>query len=652
MSPRPHRGPTRRRWRGRAATASLLLACAATRLLAAPDPWEATLEASGRAGEVAQLSSARPRGQGRYRLPAFDPLWADWRALPGAGEAAADRVLRAEGLTALGEAGAALLTSRSQAWSRPLRPLAAPLAPLAPLDPDAGAALVAAVAALHTQTLSAVERERLVRAAEGVPAPVARATARLLRAVPAAVAARDQALRRIQTPPRDLFWPALNLALSGQRSPEADALLDRLDQGALLAGALPLAAALEAAATELAGVAALQSASFAFRWETPLGVVALAGAGAQEHPNATYLLLLDTAGDDLYRAGGGNCHGDHPVALLLDLAGNDRYQSVGSGDFGVGLLGYGLHLDLAGDDAYSGQDMSQGCGIAGVGLLLDRGGRDRYEARKQSQGSGVLGLGVLGDFAGDDLYACRDESQGFGGVRGAGVLVDRAGCDRYRADDEQITRPSPQSKEHNTSLAQGAGFGLRSHGFAGGLGLLADGAGDDSYSCGVFGQGTAYWFALGFLVDRAGDDRYRGVWYVQGSTAHYAAAALIDQAGDDRYLALMTQSQGAGHDYGLGVFLERSGDDRYEGAGYTQGTGIWNGIGAFADLSGKDTYLSRGVHLGEVGPARPDQTCFGFFFDAGGGDSYPPGSHAQPGARWARPGPGGPDHLGAGVAGP
>ena len=648
--------PSRRARRprsGRFGAAALLLALVATRLCADPDPWEAALAAGGLEASAAQLSSDRPRGPGLYRLPAFDPLWDDWRALPIAGERAAARMWAAEDLGGLSVAGAALLTSRSQAWSRELASPAPVPVVLGAEAPEASrAALVSAVAALHTESLGGANLEALRGAVEALPAPLAAGAARLLEAVPAAVAAREAALRQIATPPRDLFWPALDLALSGQRSPEADALLERFDQGALLAGAGPLAATLDAVASELAGVAELQSASFSFRWETPLGVILLSGAGDQEHPNATYLLLIDTAGDDLYRAGGGNCHGDHPVSLLLDLAGDDRYQSVGSGDFGVGLLGYGLHLDFAGDDRYFGRDLSQGCGVAGVGMLLDRAGRDRYTARKSSQGAGVLGLGILADLEGDDLYTCRDESQGYGGVRGAGVLVDWSGDDRYLADDEQITRPSPQSKEHNTSLAQGAGFGLRAHGFAGGLGLLADAAGDDRYSCGVFGQGTAYWFALGFLVDRAGDDRYRGVWYVQGSSAHYAAAALIDQAGDDRYLALMTQSQGAGHDYGLGVLLERGGDDRYQGQGYTQGTGIWNGIGAFADLSGRDTYQSGGVHLGAVGPARPEHTCYGVFWDAGGGDTFPPRSHARPGERWRRPGERGEVHLGLGAAGP
>jgi len=627
-----------------------LLACLGLASLAgaAPEqgPWREAFEAGGLRGAEVQLSADRPRKAGRYRLPAFDRLWDDWRRLPPAAERAADAVLGARSLAELARCGTAFLTTQSTGWPTPDRGLLRGPAALKGRGP---AALVSAIEALGA--LDTAEQSALRRACATVPEEVALTAAELLRAVPPAVAARERALRPVGIPPQELFWPALNLALSAKRSPGADALLAKLDQAALLRGAEPLAAALDAAGARLAGIAALRTATFAFSWETPLGWIVLSGAGSQHHSNRTHLLLLDTSGDDQYDAGGGNCHGDHPVSLLLDLAGDDRYFSVGSGDFGVGLLGYGFHLDLAGDDRYRGLNISQGCGVAGVGLLMDREGRDHYQARKHSQGAATLGLGVLADARGDDRWDARDQSQGYGGVLGVGVLADRSGDDRYVLDDEEITRPSPQTKEHNTSLGQGAGFGYRAHGFAGGLGLLADAKGDDRYSCGVFGQGTAYWYALGFLVDREGDDRYGGVWYVQGSAAHYAAAVLVDGAGNDRYRALLHQAQGTGHDYSLGVLLERSGDDDYQARGSAQGGGLWNGIGALADLSGKDVYRSGGYGLGTVGAARAEHTCFGLFNDRGGQSEFPRRGHAEPGQRWKKPGKA-KGHLGMGSTRP
>jgi hypothetical protein len=634
-----------RPWRG-AGLGILALGCvlAASQVSAAPQggPWWEAFEAGGLQGSEVQLSPQRPRDLGRYRLPAFDPLWDDWRRLAPAAERAAEGALGARTLAELARCGTAFLTTQSAGWPRAKR-RGRPPAP-ARLRGRGPAALVSAIEALGR--LDTAELSALRRSCAEVPEQVALIAAELLSAVPAAVAARERALRPVGIPPKELFWPALNLGLSGKRSPGADALLNKLDRRALLEGAEPLAAALDAAGARLQGIAELRTATFAFSWETPLGWIVLSGAGDQHHVNRTHLLLLDTSGDDQYDAGGGNCHGEHPVSLLLDLAGDDRYFSVGSGDFGVGLLGYGLHLDLAGDDRYRGEDISQGCGVAGVGLLLDRAGRDHYQARKHSQGAGTLGLGVLADFRGDDRWDARDQSQGYGGVLGAGVLADRSGDDRYVLDDEEITRPAAQTKDHNTSLGQGAGFGYRAHRFAGGLGLLADAKGDDRYSCGVFGQGTAYWYALGFLVDREGNDRYGGVWYVQGSAAHYAAAVLVDGAGDDQYRALLHQAQGTGHDYSLGVLLEKSGDDDYRARGSAQGGGLWNGIGALADLSGKDVYRSGGRGLGTVGAARPEHTCFGVFNDRGGQSEFPRG-HAKPGLRWRKPGKA-EGHLGMG----
>ncbi|MFH0963645.1 MAG: hypothetical protein V2A58_06495 [Planctomycetota bacterium] len=121
---------------------------------------------------------------------------------------------------------------------------------------------------------------------------------------------------------------------------------------------------------------------------------------------------------------------------------------------------------------------------------------------------------------------------------------------------------------------------------AGGLAFLIDGAGNDTYSAGVFGQGTAYWYAAGFLVDLAGDDSYTGVWYVQGSLAHYAVSGLLDLGGDDRYTATIAPSQAFGHDYGVGLLYDASGNDEYRITSVIGG-GHANGIGAFADMDGR-----------------------------------------------------------------
>ncbi len=236
---------------------------------------------------------------------------------------------------------------------------------------------------------------------------------------------------------------------------------------------------------------------------------------------------------------------------------------------------------------------------------------------------------TLDDLGGDDVYECLQKSQGFGETRGVGVLVDAAGNDRYVADDSQVVDPSPQTAEHNVSLAQGCGYGRRAHpgdgwSYAGGIGILVDGGGDDHYSCGVFGQGTAYWYGLGFLVDLGGNDRYDGVWYVQGSAAHFALACLVDGAGNDRYAASMHQSQGAGHDLSVGVLVDGGGDDEYRCPGTCLGGGSWNGVGAFRDDGGNDHYVTGGQAIGWASGAEEGRRCIGVFVDRAGKDRYEP----------------------------
>lgn len=622
----------------------LLLLGSCLALHAGPDPaedaWTALLAAGELTPATAQLASQRWTGGGAHRLADFERLWGDWREVTPHARA------RAAALEQSGDSLVALLA----AGATPLG-VELPSAEPAPVGTD----LVAALAALHAlrgAPLDPEQRERLRAASAAVPPSVATAAATVLIAVPAAVAARDAALSGLD--PEQAFTSALRLARSYKAEDGERALLERLDLPTLLRGARGLCAATDRALALLRAETA-PLGSFSFSWDTPLGRVTLHGEGSQSIGTEPMLLAIDSAGDDEYAAGSGPTDAAHPVSVLIDLAGDDRHQSAALGDFGAGLLGYGLHVDVAGDDRYGGLGLAQGSGAAGVGLLLDLAGDDRYQLDEHGQGAATLGVGLLADLAGDDQYLCLQQAQGYGGVRGAGTLWDAAGDDRYEADDQDIRRPSPQTQEHNTSLAQGCAFGRRAHpgdghSLAGGEGLLCDGQGDDRYRCGVFGQGVAYWYGTGLLVDLAGDDDYGGVWYVQGAAAHYAVGGLLDLAGDDRYALSHTQGQGHGHDYSIGVLCDARGDDRYQGASHTLGAALWNGIGVLEDGAGADVYRHKGASLGHAGDSRPEHRTLGLFLDRGGDARFPPGDAAPRSApTWRRPGPN-PRAIGLGAA--
>ena len=232
------------------------------------------------------------------------------------------------------------------------------------------------------------------------------------------------------------------------------------------------------------------------------------------------------------------------------------------------------------------------------------------------------------------------------GVAPDKFLVNFEGNDRYVAEDSFIFNPSPQTAEHNASLAQGVGFGKRAdyidgHSWAGGVGILCDNNGDDTYSAGLFAQGCAYWFAVGMLLDGGGNDIYNGVWYVQGAGAHFGVGYLDDFAGDDRYDAELNMAVGAGHDFTVGFFNERGGDDTYRVPNLSLGGGNANGIGIFHDHDGDDIYETKGgttlgrANASDQGPRRY-LGVFGIFVDSGGNDRYNE-DYAANNSRWVGP---------------
>jgi hypothetical protein len=481
--------------------------------------------------------------------------------------------------------------------------------------------------------LTAREAERWVRRAYTVPsgADEQRQWAQLLRKLREPVksgAEAEQEEKEHPDPDFDLWHKAL---------------VEDFRTESLMVASQDLLLALEAARKRLADDASLPAATFDVRVNTDLGWIVLADGRNNAHRyDGPVLLIIDTGGDDTYANAGANADPQHSISLALDLAGNDAYradpQTVGS--FGAGILGVGILYDLAGDDVYEGARCSQGAAQFGVGVLIDGAGDDVYKSIEGSQGSAVAGHGLLIDRAGNDRYEAYMDAQAFAGPNAAAALIDLAGNDRYIANDTDIRFPSAQNKEHNNSMCQGAGTGWRADyldgvSINGGVGILVDAAGDDEYTCGVFGQGVGYWYGTGMLIDLAGNDRYTGHWYVQGAAAHNAAGLLFDRGGNDQYTANQNMSQGAGHDLSIGVLIDDRGDDVYLGSALGLGASNAAGIGIFIDKAGDDVYRTPPHScLGWVNPTPDIRKLFpsyGLFFDLGGHDAYEPRTAGQPG---------------------
>jgi len=414
---------------------------------------------------------------------------------------------------------------------------------------------------------------------------------------------------------------------------------------------------------------------------TPAGIIAVRDASDHVYPEdgPQTLLLVDLGGADTHLDEVASNRGPaNPVSVAIDLGGADvyGYDEVPSEWDGPGLLpadgdgrqagdgfngptsrskrfrqgaarnGIAMLFDLGtDDDRYTSLRGSQGYAHLGVGVAFDAGGHDTWAAEANAQGAAQFGIGLLVDASGDDTYRAFTQAQGFGFVGAAGVLVDGGGEDAFDCD---VGDPayggvplyySPQLPDAgNTSMCQGAGYGARSDNdvsssLSGGLGVLRDVAGDDTYDASVFAQGTGYWEGVGLLADGDGVDRYDAFWYVRGGAAHYAVGVLTD-AGDgaDRYgteRANINVTLGGGHDFSLGALIDEGGADEYIVTGLSAGASNCNGIGVIVDHAGDDTYeilslLAAGVGniSAECIGARPDATSIGVMIDAGGMDTY------------------------------
>ncbi|HVP06404.1 MAG TPA: hypothetical protein VMS71_01080 [Candidatus Acidoferrum sp.] len=357
------------------------------------------------------------------------------------------------------------------------------------------------------------------------------------------------------------------------------------------------------------------------------------------------LLIIDPGGNDTYRISGYPT--DFPLTAILDVSGNDKYLSDDSTSPGIGgaIGGMAVVIDKAGDDYYESRNVAQGCGIFGVGVIMDNNGNDRYRMKQYGQGCGIFGAGILSDSVGNDSLYCWSNAQGYGYTKGCGLCINYSGDDVYIAEDSILFSPGQQTKDHNSSLAQGVGFGKRAdyidgHSWAGGVGILCDISGNDKYSAGLFAQGCGYWYAVGMLIDGSGDDYYHSVWYALGSGAHFAVGYFDDFAGNDKYDATMNMSLGSGHDFTIGYFNERGGNDTYNAPGLSLGGGNFQGIGIFHDWSGDDVYnvssnarYMLGGANGNPQGARAYLNTFGVFIDGGGNDTYNV-PFAKNGTRW------------------
>jgi len=397
-------------------------------------------------------------------------------------------------------------------------------------------------------------------------------------------------------------------------------------------------------------------------WEvsTSLGRVIVAGVADDTHRcQGDCLLLVELGGNDRFRGSvGAGRYPDQPVSLALDLGGDDIYQQTTQQPGpGSGIGGVGVVVDCAGDDRYEAAGGALGFGLLGYGVLADDAGNDTYTATSSSQGAALFGGGLLLDKGGNDRYLVHGEGQGFGGPWGCGALLDLAGNDQYTAvaDPEVAGRADYHTAGRvAANNSQGAGVGRRGdvsdgHLWAGGLGVLADVAGSDTYRAGTFSQGMGYWFGTGMLLDAAGDDSYHAVCFSQGAGVHLAAGLLLDEgSGRDAHLLSdeARASLGYGLDFAVGMLVDGGGDDQYRLRTTSLASAEQGAVALVLEMGGNDTYTTadNGSCFGVLvnpslsfpsrAPVSAAMTAAhgAVFLDVGGNDRYPEHLLARGGA--------------------
>lgn len=366
--------------------------------------------------------------------------------------------------------------------------------------------------------------------------------------------------------------------------------------------------------------------------KTPAGLLVVGGPSADKYEDSP-AILIDFGGDDTYLAP--LCAGKGCTAAI-ELAGDDRYLPPSDYALGVGIHGASVFIDCQGDDRYNTQDVSLGVGLFGVGIALDEAGRDEYNAQEVSGGVGALGIGIQIDNDGHDVYYVRRMGQAAAVTRGFGLLLDRQGNDVYFAGRRYGGWST--SRNFSVSAAQGFAGGVREY-TSGGIALLLDLAGHDTYWGEAIAQGVGYWFAAGMLLDAGGNDRYNALHYSQGSAFHFAIAGLFDNGGNDTYIGSVT-CQGSGYDYSAGVQVDYGGNDVYKSDHLSSGSGGVTGMGFLFDNGGSDHYLTGRRRSTSLGGgqfvAKRGFGCIGVFIDFAGSDQYTY-APCDNNAMWTRP---------------
>jgi hypothetical protein len=275
-------------------------------------------------------------------------------------------------------------------------------------------------------------------------------------------------------------------------------------------------------------------------------------------------LLYDRAGNDIYSSGSSFSQGSAHMgaALLIDFVGGDTYNCEDYSQGFGGTLGVGLLMDREGNDLYN-QGASEtlpsfvqgaACGRwaeatdgqslgGGYGIFLDIAGNDKYGASSFSQGASYyFGMGVFYEGSGDDKYNAISHSQGYSAHYGLASFYEMKGDDEYnkKSDKSKITQIIGGGRDNAA-------------------GLFIEMEGNDIYYVGNRSAGIGDLHGIGLLADYEGNDTY--IWYknsVNSGSSSFGKTIGISQGMDNGFKVFMHSEKP-----NTGILHDLHGDNKF-----------------------------------------------------------------------------------------
>ncbi len=267
-------------------------------------------------------------------------------------------------------------------------------------------------------------------------------------------------------------------------------------------------------------------------------------------------LLLDRAGNDHYESFGYalGFGGPSGVGAIVDVAGDDQYHcgdtypssynAIDAPESAPGsvLFQYdGFCMGIgSGKRVLSKDEEDRGLSLGGGwGLMLDLRGNDRYRSANFSQGSGYFfGTGAKLDLGGNDEHAGARYGHGAAAHYAMAVFIDARGRDRYTSTGPVYN--AGVAWDHSVALCVDAGTGDDVYEFS-----RSDGLGRADHS------------SWSLFIEEDGKDRYV-VIKGMGRASHESLSGFMDLGGRDDY-SQASQNGGLERKNGQTLVIQKGG---------------------------------------------------------------------------------------------